>query len=230
MSIFDNLKIPKVIFQANSQYNGNVEVWQVGQTLKLVANGVVQSVSWDSNTAKKIVFGRMVELLKEQMPELNSILILGLAGGTMQHLISRAFPGIRIVSVEIDKVMIDIAKGFFKIDEIPNHRIICEDACRVIVEPEKYDLKLHSFQTVIVDVFCGETYPDLGNSGNFFASLKKMLMPGGLAVFNRLYLSKHQDDVNEFIENVQQFFDNVDTLTIAGRTNSDNILIYGRVS
>jgi hypothetical protein len=56
-----------------------------------------------------------------------------------------------------------------------------------------------------------------------------MLRDGGLVIFNRLYLESHQDDVDHFVESLGEFFKDVDTLTIAGKTNSDNILIFGRV-
>lgn len=228
MTIWDNVKLPKVIYQTTSQYNGNVEVWEVGATRKLVCDGTVQSINWDSPNAQKMVFGQVVEVLKEHEPQLRSIMIMGLAGGAMQHLISKAFPGVKIVSVEIDNLMVEIAKQYFNLDDIPNHIVIVEDACRVIVEPEKHEINLGDYDAIVVDIYSGDKFPDLGNSGNFFASLKRLLRPGGLAIFNRIYLDSHQDDVDSFIEDLGAFFQDVDMLTIAGKTNSDNILIFGR--
>jgi spermidine synthase len=228
MSIWDNVKLPKVLYQATSQYNGNVEVWEAGTTRKLISDGTVQAISWDSPNAQKMVFGQVVEILKEHEPQLHSILILGLAGGAMPHLISKAFPGVKIVSVEIDSQMVEIAKQYFNLDDIPNHSVIVEDAFRVIVEPEEHGLNLGEFDAVVVDIYSGDKFPDLGHSGNFFASLKRLLRPGGLAVFNRIYLDAHQDDVDHFTEDLSGFFQDVDMRTIAGKTNSDNVLIFGR--
>lgn len=229
MSVWDNIKLPKTIYQTSSQYSGNIEVWQVGQTTKLVAEGTVQSVNWDSPTAGKMVFGQVVELIKENEPNAKRVLILGLAGGAMQHLLTKAIPGIEIVSVEIDKVMVEVAKNYFHLDEIPNHKIIIDDACRVIVEPEEHGLTPQYFDVAVVDIYCGDKFPDLGRSGNFFASLKRMVCPGGLVIFNRIYLEDHQYEVDMFTEDLGEFFHDIDTRTIAGKTNSDNILIFGRV-
>ena len=228
MSVFDNITLPKVIYTTESKYSGIIEVWQSGNTLKLVADGTVQSVSWDSPNARKMFFGQMVEVLKEHEPEMTSLLVLGLGGGTMQHLVSKDFPAAHIVSVEIDQVMVDTAWKYFGIESIPNHRVIVEDACRVIVEPEEYDLQPHSFDVLAVDIYLGDKYPDLGNSGNFFAALKRMLVPEGLVIFNRIYLEHHQDEVNLFMDSVEEFFSDVDSVTVAGKTNSDNIIIFAR--
>jgi spermidine synthase len=228
MGIFDNVKLPKVIYETSSKFNGKVEVWEVGKTHKLVSNGTVQSINWDSPNASRMVFGKVVEVLKEHQPVMKNVLIMGLGGGAMQRLISNAYPKAEIVSVEIDEVMIDIARNYFKLDEIPNHKVICEDALRVIIEPEKYGLTLKSFDALIVDIYCGDKFPDLGHTGNFLASLNRFLTPGGLIIFNRLYLDSHQDDVDHFITDLEGFYNDVDTLTVAGKTNSDNILIFGR--
>ena len=229
MSVFDNIKLPKVIYQTDSTYNGHIEVWQVGQHLKLVSDGTVQSMNWDSPSVQRMVFGQVVEVLKQHEPQAKKVFVLGLAGGAMQHLIAKALPGVHIVSVEIDSAMVDVAKQFFRLDEIPNHTVLVEDACRVIVEPEKHGLTASMFDAVIVDIYCGDKYPDLGNSGNFFASLKRMLRPGGLAIFNRIYLESHQFEVDKFMNDLEEFFKDISTVTVAGKTNSDNIIIFGRV-
>jgi spermidine synthase len=228
MSVWDNVKLPKVLYQVSSPYNGNVEVWQVGETYKLVADGTVQSINWNSPSVSRMVFGRMAQTLKEQEPGAKKILVFGLAGGAVQHLIAKEFPDAEIVSVDIDPVMVEIAKNYFDIDSIPNHRIITEDACRVVVEPDEFDLEREYFDAVIVDIYCGQVYPDLGDSGNFLSSLKKLLRAGGLLIVNRIYLEDHQDEVNQFITDLSRFFNDIETVTIAGKTNSDNILIYGR--
>jgi spermidine synthase len=228
MSIFDEIKAPEVLFETESPHNGNIKVLKSGNTTRLMVNNVTQSVNWDSVQAQKSVFGRMTEMLKELEPEAKNILILGLGGGTMQHLISRVFPDVHITSVELDEEIIEIAKNYFNLAEIPNHTVIHEDACRVIIEPEKNGLVPQTIDVVIVDIFIGDKYPDLGSSGNFLAAVKRLLVPGGLAVFNRIYLEDHQDDVNSFIETAENFFSEVQSVTVAGKTNSDNIIIFGR--
>ncbi|GIW69500.1 MAG: hypothetical protein KatS3mg101_0247 [Patescibacteria group bacterium] len=229
MNIFDGIQLPKIIYEAESKYNGKIEVWEVGKTRKIKVEKIDQSISHKSSSANRLVWGKVVEILEENAPDLQKVLILGLGGGTMAHIISERFNHPEIVSVEIDPVMIDIARKFFDLDSIPNHRVIEADALRVTIEPEDYDLEEEYFNVVIVDIFNGEKYPDLGKSGNFIASVKRLVRPGGLLIFNRIYLDHHQDDVNIFIEYLGDFLHNVTCLVVAGYTNSDNVLIYGKV-
>ncbi|MFH1295049.1 MAG: hypothetical protein ABIH84_00475, partial [bacterium] len=147
----------------------------------------------------------------------------------MQHLMARKFPDIHMTSVEIDRAIVDVAQKYFQLDQIPNHRVIVADALKVIAVPEEYGIANHSMQAVIVDIFCGQEYPDLGGSGNFFASLKNLIVPGGLAVFNRIYLDHHQEQVNHFIDSLETFFTDIKSVIIAGRTNSDNVIVFCRV-
>ena len=131
--------------------------------------------------------------------------------------------------MEIDKVMVDVAKKYFGLDTIPNHRIIIADALKVISVPEEFGIPQNSFQAIIVDIFCGQKYPDLGSCGNFFASVKNLVIPGGLVVFNRIYSGDHQEQVNHFIDSLEGFFSDIKSVIIAGRTNSDNVIVFCRV-
>jgi len=229
MTVFDGIKLPKTIYEADSQFNGKISVIEVGSTRKLSVDGVVQSVNWDSPNAGRQVWGRLVENLYEQQPDLKTAMVLGLGGGSMQHLLAKKFPGIHITSVEIDKVMVDVAQKYFRLDDISNHRVIVGDALKVITVPEEYGISANSMQAVIVDIFCGQKYPDLGSSGNFFVCAKNLVVPGGLVVFNRIYLEHHQEQVNQFIESLEGFFTDIKSVIIAGRTNSDNVVIFCRV-
>lgn len=228
MNVFKDIKPPKVIFETDSKYNGHIQIIEVGHTRKLAVDGVIQSVNWDSPSINSLVWGNMADLIEEQVPNATNLLMFGLGGGSMQHLLSQKMPQLSIVSVEIDPIMVEVAKNYFDLDKIQNHKVIVEDALRAIVEPEKHGLEYGTFDVIVVDIYCGEKYPDLGKSGNFLANLKKLAAGGGLVVFNRIYVTHHQEEVNVFIESLSEFFTSVEIKTVAGKTNSDNVLIYCR--
>lgn len=229
MSVYEGLSLPNVIYQTSSKFNEDIKVIDTNGTRRLVVNNTTQSVSFDSTAAESMVWGRTLRLLKAEEPQLSTILVLGMGGGTMQHLLAHEYSGVVIVSVEIDDVMVEVAKQYFDVDKIPNHYIIADDACRLVVEPELFNLRFESFQVVIVDIFIGDAYPDLGKSGNFLAHVCKMAQPGGLVIINRIYLEDHQEDVHDFLENVEMYLHDVKSIIVPGKTNSDNMLIYGRV-
>jgi len=225
-----NLKAPKLIHKTTSEYNELIEVYQIGDNYQLSVNGVVQSISPDTPSCKNRVWGRLVDQIEEEKPEAKSVLLFGLGGGTMAHLISRQLPEAHVTAVEIDPVMVQIAKDYFAIDSLPNLKILTADALRVISTPEKYQLNKDTFDVVIIDIYCGDKYPDLGKSGTFFSGIKWFLKTGGLVVFNRIYVKDHQFEVDTFMELVEEVYSNVRSKSVAGRTNSDNILIYGEVT
>jgi spermidine synthase len=194
-----------------------------------VVENTIQSLNPDSPGCPKLYWGQLVNSLKERIPEIENCMILGMGGGTVAHLMSRSFPGIEITSVELDQMMIDLARKYFDIDSIPNHRIIKDDALRVVIEPEEYEITPKYFDVLIVDIVFGDKYPDLGRTGNFIAAVKNMVKSGGMVVFNRIYTESYQEEVNSFMGSLEGTFEELDSEIVAGYTNSDNILIFGRV-
>ena len=229
MSVFDGLKMPKVIADIQSELNGRVRIVDVGSTRKMIVDNTIQSINPDSPSCSKLYWGQLVRSLKERFPEVEKILVLGMGGGTIAHLISRNYPGVEITSVEYDEEMVDIAKKYFNVESIPNHKIIREDALRVVVEPEEYDIALGGFDVLIVDVLNGDKYPDLGRTGNFIAAVKRLVRTGGMLVFSRIYTEGFQDEVNIFVDSLEGYFTDVETEVVAGYSNSDNLLIFGKV-
>ena len=229
MSVFDGLKMPKIIYETASELNGRIRIVDVGSTRKMVVGNTIQSINPDSPACPKLYWGQMSDSIKERFTDIQNILILGLGGGTLAHLLSRAYPDVNITSVEYDEVMIQLAKEYFYVDKIPNHKIIHEDALRIVVEPEENDIAPSSVDLLIVDVLNGDKYPDLGKTGNFISAVKRLIRPGGHVVFSRIYTEFFQEEVNIFVDSLENYFSEVETEVVAGYTNSDNLLIFGKV-
>lgn len=229
MSVFDGLKMPKIIFETDSELNGRIRIVDVGSTRKMVVGNTIQSINPDSPACPKLYWGQMSDSIKERFTDIQNILILGLGGGTLAHLLSRSYPEVDITSVEYDEVMIKLAKEYFYVDKIPNHRVIHEDALRIVIEPEENDIAPSSLDLLIVDVLNGDKYPDLGKTGNFISAVKRLIRPGGHIVFSRIYTEFFQEEVNIFVDSLENYFSEVETEVVAGYTNSDNLLIFGKV-
>ena len=229
MTIFDNIAKPKILCEKQSDKNGLITVTQDGNVRKIMVDNISQSMSANSTTCGRLYWGKIIEVLKQERADIENILILGLGGGTLSHLVSKSYPHANITTIEYDPVMVEVAQEYFDIDSIPNHKVIVEDALRVVVDPMAYDIEPQEIDVVIVDIFNGSSYPDLGKSGNFVGAVCDLLKTGGLVIFNRIYTLEHQEDVNAFIKFLEGFLEDVDTYTVAGYTNSDNIIIYGKV-
>lgn len=230
MSVYaEFIKEPKVLYQTHSDFNKFIEVIEVGTTRKMIVGNTIQSVNFDSQRAEKHVWGQLVNIIKANEDHVSRALILGLGGGTMQKLLSNSFPDVEITSVEIDPKVVEIAENYFYVKEIPNHRIINDDAFRVIAEPESFDIPDHYFDVAIIDIFHGTEYPELGRSGQFITGVNRLVRPGGLVMFDQLYGLEHQDAVHHFEHILNEHLLGVKSYTVAGKTNADNIIIYGRV-
>jgi spermidine synthase len=226
MTVFQGLALPKVVYETDSPLNGHLMVIDVGKTRKLSVNGTVQSVSYASPASQRQYWGRAIEGYKEFFPQMANIMILGLGGGTFAHLLSQSFSDISIVAVEFDPVMLKVAEDYFDIRQVPNLHVIVGDALKVLASPEAYQIKDGSFDSIFVDIYVGDKYPELGETGTFIAGLKRVVRQGGWVVFNRLYWDYHQDEVNSFIDDLQMYFHEIKSIIVAGKTNSDNVLIF----
>ncbi len=110
-----------------------------------------------------------------------SVLVLGLGGGCVFDVLREmySFKG-KIVAVDIDPVIIELAANEFEI--IPDERteILCADAFEYVKTcMEKFDL-------VIVDLFFDNIVPDKFASAEFWQALERILTQQGQVIFNTL--------------------------------------------
>lgn len=228
MNMLDHLYLPKTIYKTNSKFNGDISVIEEGKIRRIKVGGVTQSINWDAAIVKKMYWGKCINILKEHAPDTKSILILGMGGGTLSHLLSHEFPGIFIASVELDSEIVDIAKNYFDVDSIPNHHIYVHDALSLIANPDTVGLKKHSFDAMVVDIYIGHEYPALGATGTFLNGVMDILRPGGVVIFNRLNLAEYQQDIEVFKAHVEEIFDEVVAEAAPGRDSQTNMLIFGK--
>jgi len=107
------------------------------------------------------------------------ILILGMGGGSSIHLLRHEFKykG-KIVAIEIDPVIIAIAKNEFDVVEDSNLRIECIDAAAYVKKRTwLYDL-------ILIDIFIDDKIPVKFLAREFWKDLSKKCAPSGQILFN----------------------------------------------
>lgn len=126
--------------------DSHYEVRSAGASLRLYSNGVLHS-QYNPNAP---VGGTIWDLLllpgffKDTPPK--RILVLGLGGGTIVHLLKTFFPQSSLTCVELDQQHIHIAKQYFL---IPNHQVN-------IIHGDAYEYLSNTAETfdwIIDDVF-----------------------------------------------------------------------------
>lgn len=171
---------PRVVYTVNSPYNGKVNVWESKSAFILEAGGYPQSVSLNTPDLPQRYWFKATEEVAVRLKDPRRALVLGVGGATILHLISRKFPRLKLVGVEIDPEVIKIARQFFDLERIPNLELVTGDGGEYAAsyQGEPFDL-------IFVDAYLGGNFPLHFEEEQFLRHLKKIIGPGGLVVINR---------------------------------------------
>ncbi len=104
--------------------------------------------------------------------------IIGLAGGTVAHQAAASFPGVEIHGFEIDPAIVEVARRYFALDDIPNLKVWTVDG-RVGIRRQSgpYDL-------IVVDAYRPPDIPWHLTTVEFFTLLYQRLSPQGAISVN----------------------------------------------
>jgi|SRR3989339_378343 len=181
----------KILEERESKYNGNIKVVRsLGFGTYIQVNnltqsgGVVESI-WKS-TLKRIAYSEK-RIVK-------NCLILGLGGGTVAKLIRKYYPKAKITGIEIDPVMVELGKKYLRLSNI---KIIVQDA---------YSFDSTGFDLVMVDIYCGDKFPEKFENERFL----KKLVKNKLVIINRLYFADKRKEAVKFGNKLEKIFSKVD--------------------
>lgn len=135
-----------------------------------------------------------------------NILICGVAGGTIIHLLHALYPKATMVGVDIDKDMTDVGRKYFGLGEIPSLTLVTQDARDFIRDGIK---KRSSFDMIIVDVFFGKHLPPFLLDQSFWDSIKNVLHEKGFLLLNYLREDDYQMKSDKVDDILKQLFSNV---------------------
>lgn len=123
---------------------------------------------------------------------LESALLLGLGAGGFFRFARRHLPRLAIDAVEIDPVVVRLARRYFAVATDRRRRIHVDDAAihleRVLEAGRRYDL-------VILDAYFGSQIPAPLQRRKFFVQIRSALTPRGIAIVNVGLPEKRAEDV-----------------------------------
>lgn len=161
---------PKTLEIVKSKYSGDIRVMR-GWGHTYLATGVLTQ-------SGDIVRQVWEPILKSAAQPGKTWLILGLAGGTLAHLISKKYKPVKIIGVEIDPVMISLGKKYFALDKLSGLKIINADAGSYLPTTNSH------FDFILVDMYFGDQLPDFVYDPKFLGRLKAV---GQTVIFNHLF-------------------------------------------
>ena len=150
----------------------HVEVIDDGGRAALAIDGVVQSVAVGNGATPS---GYWPAMLPDDAP--HDALLLGVAGGTIAHLLTGAYGPLPIIGVDDDPAVVALARAQFGLD-LPNVEIVLADAFAYVADCQR------RFDLVCVDLFRDGQIPARVCGSPFLTRVRRLLRPNGLATFN----------------------------------------------
>lgn len=198
---------PKTIARLSSPYNADIRVVEERGVLKVLVNGSRQSGEYI-----KMLWDTAFDAFDVgEHKAVSSILVLGVGGGTVIHLLSHLFPEANITAVDIDPTMIDVGRRYFKLDAIPHLTLVEADARAYVVSqakrPPRYDL-------IVVDLFVGRDIPEFVSDISFLQDCKRLLSKRGSIVINYLRELSYGEKSNEVKSKLEQLFSTVQEIVL----------------
>ena len=179
--------IPINIVTKKSAINKSLEVtWNYGELVLDTPN-----TNYSFGSLQRILRSGLEKIGFEKIRIFSNILILGVAGGSVIKTLVKeiGFEG-KIVGVEIDKEIIQLAKKYFDLQENNNLEIIIDDAANFVKNhAQNYDL-------IVIDIFQDNFMPEFLFEIQFIQSIKALLTTNGFIIFNTMVLDKINEQRN----------------------------------
>ncbi|MET0402044.1 MAG: fused MFS/spermidine synthase [Cystobacter sp.] len=149
--------------------------------------------------------------------ERSRVLVLGLGGGAFPRLLHRCLPRLHVDVVELNEVVVDVARRYFCVQEDERLRIQLGDAAQVMARRKPlYDL-------ILLDAFEAGGTPDHLKETLFLESVRRRLTPGGVAVLN--IALEDPAGVTARVHTFAECFE--DCALLRGASEFNNLLLVG---
>jgi spermidine synthase len=144
-------------------------------------------------------------------------LMIGLGGGAVTKYVQKYYPDLEITNVELDDVIVRVAKDFFNFVEVPKNKTVVMDGRRFLTRsPEKYDL-------IFLDAYYGAYIPFHLLTAEFLQLVKNRLTDSGVVVSNTWRSQKLYRSESATYATVFKYFD-----SYLGTTSNNRIIIANR--
>ncbi|MDA1076497.1 MAG: fused MFS/spermidine synthase [Proteobacteria bacterium] len=146
----------------------------------------------DQRNPRKMVFGytQMIMAALLLNPEPESILMIGLGGGTIAVALAELFPQASIEVVEIDPAVDEVARRYFGFQENEHINVTIQDG-RVFTK--RAGLKGKKYDLIILDAFNGDYIPEHLMTREYLEETKALLTSNGVIAANTFAISDLYD-------------------------------------
>jgi len=178
--------------KVESKYSGTLEItWHNGKKHLNTKNA-----NYSYGSLQKILkFG----LHKIDLSNCNKILILGLGAGSVIETLIKDFKyKNHITALDIDPVIIEIAKAEFNLSENKNLKIICENANSFMKRNKNL------FDLIIVDLFIDDLVPSEIYKLSFWERITKSNSSKGSILFNASLQDENTKALSDILSHIEK--------------------------
>jgi spermidine synthase len=126
----------------------------------------------------ELLYARSIPIAFAFVEAPQSALVIGLGGGTIPSFLRKRFPKMRIDAVDIDPVVVEVAKSHFGFREDELMRAHVEDGRRFVENArDRYDL-------IFLDGFGTDSVPFHLSTREFLDAVRRILTPRGIVIGN----------------------------------------------
>ena len=170
----------KLLFEKESPYQ-TIYVTQHDSLVNLRAGSkFARSSAYDKDNPYRHIF-EYTELMVMGLSYLENpqnALIIGLGGGTLTKYLKKYYPDLVIDNVEMDPVVVDVAREYFGFTESRDNQVFVMDGRRFLRKNDrKYDL-------IFLDAYYGDYIPFHLLTREFLSLVKNRLTEKGVVVSN----------------------------------------------
>jgi len=170
------------------------------------------------------IFYKTFKKINIQEREIKNVLILGFGAGSIASLLEDTFhKNCTITGIEIDEVVIELAKKHFNIGRLKKLTIHDTDAYNFVLNC------IETFDLIAIDIFIDDKTPKKFSDDKFLSALSGLLKPSGVICYNRMLpVSKSEINEEELITSFNQLIgpNSIFKYSTGGRTN--NMIVHDR--
>jgi len=169
---------PKTLFTKTSDHH-HITVTDDGEVRHLKFGDSLQSGMYVVDPARSdFRYTEYFHLAWVFKRDIQSVLFLGLGGGSTPKKFHADYPSITMDIIEIDPAVVEVAERYFHFQPGPRLNVIVDDARSYLTKTDKrYDLIVH-------DAYFSEAVPFHLMTREFFQLAVKRLAPTGVFAFN----------------------------------------------
>lgn len=208
-------QLPNVIFEAESPYNFIQVLEEDGLRLLTVNEGQAYQSVYYPNTVRLggywDLFLVTPYLTTSDAPR--SLLVIGLAAGTVTKQFAQVYPDIKMDGIEIDPEIVRVGRELFAMNE-PNLNVIVDDGRAALRENNK------RYDVIVVDAYRQPYIPFHLATVEYYQELAQHLNERGVVAINAARTPNDARLVNALAATLKQVFPTVMVMEYPNDTNS----------